>query len=301
MKLTVGMADTIITINLLGQAKKAVHLCREYFKGFLCPGQERDAEIKVSIIKNLNNNSPVEKRGRMRVFEQRLSTKDVMVWLNKLPGHIDDFPITETTISSSCLDGLLLFNPENSDGCILLKDGQGSFRPIYRLFWMYLAQVLGERKGCFIHSAALVRDEKGYIFLGESGAGKSSLARMCVGSTLFSDDSPVLCRRNGEYLVFPSPYHQVDPSQGLDKDVIGLSARVEGFYFLSKDNRTYLESISKKEAVSVIINRHILFFQYLSARARSHLFDLFFDACDRIPSYNLHFCLDKDIWGAIDS
>jgi hypothetical protein len=166
---------------------------------------------------------------------------------------------------------------------------------------MYLAQVLGERKGCFIHSAALVRDEKGYIFLGESGAGKSSLARMCGGSKVFSDDSPVLCRRNGEYLVFPSPYRQVDPSQGLDKDMIGLSARVEGFYFLSKDNRTYLENISKREAISLIINRHILFFQYLSARARSHLFDLFFDACDRIPSYNLHFCLDKDVWGAIDS
>src|SRR4030042_894103 len=95
----------------------------------LCTGQGRDAEIKVSIIKNLNNNSPVEKKARMRVFEQRLSNKDVMVWLNKLPWHIDDFPITETTISSSCLDGLLLFNPENSDGCILLKDGQGSFRP----------------------------------------------------------------------------------------------------------------------------------------------------------------------------
>ncbi|HJX34573.1 MAG TPA: hypothetical protein VJ373_05285, partial [Desulfatiglandales bacterium] len=182
MKLTVGIADTIITINLLGQAENIIDLCREYFKDFLCPGQKGDAEIKVSILKNLNNNSPVNKRGRNRVFEQRLPTKDVMGWFSKLPWYIDDFPITERTISSLCMDGLLLFNPESSDGCIyLLKDGPGCFQPIYRLFWMYLAQVQGERKGCFVHSAALVRDGKGYIFLGESGAGKSSLARVCEG------------------------------------------------------------------------------------------------------------------------
>jgi hypothetical protein len=295
MKLTVGIADTIITINLLGQAKRAVDLCREYFKDFLCPGQKGDAEIKVVILKCHNKNLPVKKKDRTRVFEQKLSTKDIIIWLNGLAGQIGDFKITETTISSFCLDGVLLFNPETSNGCIFLKEGPGSFRPVYRLFWMYLAQVLGERKGCFIHSAALVRDEKGYIFLGESGAGKSSLARV------FSDDSPVLCERGGEYLVFPSPFHQLDTSQGLNKDVIGLNARVKGFYFLIKDNQTYLENVSKREALSLIINRHILFFQYLSARARSHLFELFFDACDKIPYYSLHFCLDNDIWGAIDA
>jgi hypothetical protein len=297
MKLTICMADTIITVNLLGEAKKAVDLCREYFKDFLCPTQKGDAEIKVVILKCHNKNFPVKKKGRTRVFEQRLSTKDIIEWLNGLAVQIGDFTATETTISSSCLDGVLLFNPESSDGCIFLKDGPGSLRPVYRLFWMYLAQVLGERKGCFVHSAALVRDEKGYIFLGESGAGKSSLARACPGTDVFSDDSPVLCERDGGYLVFPSPFHQLDSSQGLSKDVIGLNARVERFYFLSKDNRTYLESVSKREAFSLIMNRHILFFHYLSARARSHLFELFFNACDKIPYYNLHFCLDdKDIW-----
>jgi len=295
MKLTVCIADTIITINLLGQAKKAVDLCREYFKDFLCSGQKGDAEIKV-VIRDYNKISPVKEKGRTSVFEQKLSTKDIIVWLNGIAGRIGDFTITETTISSFCLDGLLLFNPETSDGCIFLKDGPGCFQPVYRLFWMYLAQVLGERKGCFVHSAALVRDEKAYIFLGESGAGKSSLARMCAGTDVFSDDSPVLCKRNGDYLVFPSPFHQLDPSQGPNKNVIGLNARVEGFYFLIKDNQTYLESVSKREALSLIINRHILFFHYLSARARSHLFELFFDAYDKIPYYKLHFCLDKDIW-----
>ena len=300
MKLTIGMADSIITINLLGQAKKAADLCHAYFNDFLCPGQRRDAEIKVVILKYHNNNSPVKKKDRTRIFEQKLSTKDIIVWLNEIAACVD-FKATETTISSLCLDGLLLFNPDTSDGCIFLKGGPRCLQPIYRLFWMYLAQFLGERKGCFVHSAAIVKDGKGYLFLGESGAGKSSLAEACRGLTLFSDDSPVLCERDGDYLVSPSPYRQICPSEDQDREVMGLRARVEGFYFLSKDNRTYLEDISKREAVSLIINRHILFFNYLSARARSDLFDIFLGACDKIPSYNLHFSLDKDIWGIIDS
>jgi len=302
MKLTTNIADTIITINLLGQAGRSIHLCRQFFKDFLYTGQDKDAEIKISVLENINNSLSVGKRARTPVIEERLSTKDVIEWLDKIPLHTDDFPITETTISSLCLNGLLLYNPDSSNGRIyFFKDGVECFRPIFRLFWIYLAQVLGERKSCFLHSAALVRDEKAYLFLGDSGDGKSSLARIFGGSMVFSDDSPILCERNGDPLVFPSPYHQIDSLKGLDKEVIGSSARVEGLYFLTKDNRVYLESVSKREAISLIINRHIHFFRHLSTRAKSLLFDLFIDVCDRIPSYNLHFSLDGDIWGAIDS
>jgi len=302
MKLTLGLANTIITIDLLGQTQQVAHLCHEYFKDFLCPEQETDAEVKVSIQKNLNDRSPVKNRGQAPVFEKRLPIKETIAWLNHTPRHNDNFQITETIISSFFLDGLLLFNPETAEGRIyLLQDGPGCFLSIYRLFWVYLAQVLGERKGCFIHSAALAKGEKGYLFLGDSGAGKSSLAKICGGSKLFSDDSPALCERNGEYLVFPSPYHQIGHLKGLAKEVIGQRAKLAGFYFLFKDNRTYLESLSKKESLSLIINRHIHYFQYLSTRARLLLFELFLDACNKIPSYNFHFCLNTDIWNAIDS
>jgi hypothetical protein len=302
MQLTTNIADTLITINLLGQAERSMHLCRQYFKDFLHAGQGKDAEIKVSVLNNNDEISSLKDRGWKDIIEQLLSTCEVIEWLNKNHPGTNDFPITEATISSSCLDGLLLFNPDSLDGRIyLLKDGPECFIPIYRLFWMYFAQLMGERKSCFVHSSALVRDEKVYLFLGDSGAGKSSIARIFGESMILSDDSPLLCELSGEYLVYPSPFHQIDPLRGLDKVVLGSSARLEGIYFLNKDDQVYLESISKREAVSRIINRHIHFFRHLSARAKSLLFDLFIDLCDRIPSYSLHFSLDGDIWGAIDN
>ena len=297
MKLTVGLADTIVGINLLGQAERAMPLCREIFKEFLYPKRDAEPELKVIILNNQNKTPPiVQQTGRKRVTEERLLTNDVMVWLDKIHWNSNDFRISESFIASYCLGGLLLFDPETSNGCVILQNEPGCFRPIYRLCWMYLAQVLGERKACFIHSAALVKEGKGYLFIGESGAGKSTLAGLCDGSIVFSDDRPVFCERNGIYHVYPSPYRQTSLLKGQGGNVSGLCATAAGFYFIFKDDQTYLRNISSIEAIPDITNRHILFFKHLSIRARSNLFELLFEACHKIPMYKLYFCLDQDIW-----
>ena len=91
----------------------------------------------------------------------------------------------------------------------------------------------------------------------------------------------------------------MDIAEGLDKDVIKMDARVKGLYFLVKDNRVFLANISKKEAFSMILKRYIHFFPYLSAQAKSAIFDLFFEACDRLPIYKLHFGRDQDVWSVL--
>jgi hypothetical protein len=300
MNLTVAIADTRVKITFSGQAERAAPLCREYFRDFLRPGEIADAEIEISILKNTNDHSPVQGEAGNVYFEKRLNSRDVFSWLSQFSECEKDFPEHETTIASSCLDSVLLFDPDTAAGRIyLLKQGRECFRPLHRLLWMYLAQVLGERGACFIHSAALVQDGKGYLFLGDSGAGKSSLAQVCDGAMVISDDSPILSKQNGDFLVFSSPYHQMNPLAGLEKEAIGRRARVEGLYVLTKDGRLYLDGVSRKEAVSMILKRYILFFPYLSGRAKSDLFDLIMELCHRLPIHNLHFCLDQDVWGFV--
>jgi hypothetical protein len=301
MKLSIHIADITVEMTFLAQAKRAIPLCREYFRGFLCLAEIADAEIKVSILKNTNGFLPKGGRARDSSFEQQLISREVFAWLSRSPDSEEDFPENEATIASSCLDGLLLFDPDTAAGRIyLLNEGSECFRPLHRLLWMYLAQVLGEKKACFIHSAALVKDGKGYLFLGDSGAGKSSLSNISDEAVVLSDDSPILGKRNGDYHVFSSPYHQIDLSKGLNKEAIGQSARVEGLYFLCKDERLHLDRVSRKEAVSMILKRYILFFPYLSGRAKSILFDLILELCHRLSIHNLHFRLDQDVWGLIE-
>jgi len=302
MKLTVGIADLLVGIDLVGGAERAAPPCRAFFGDFLRAERRWDAEIRITVLQFPNHaRPPGVKRGRNRIIEGLLSTMEVADWLDGVPEWTGLFPITGKTIVSHCLGGLLLFNPETSAGCMLLTEGPRWLQPLYRLLWIYLAQVLGERGGCFIHSAALARDGKGYLFLGESGAGKSTLARLHGGQGVFSDDSPVLCLRNGDGVVFPSPYDQTNSLEGTHRDTNQSDARLTGFYFLSQDDRTYLEEMSKKEAIPLIFHRHLFFPQYLSARARAHLFGFFCDLCDRIPPYKFHFSLHEEIWGTIEA
>ena len=220
-----------------------------------------------------------------------------MVWLDKIHWNSNDFRISESFIASYCLGGLLLFDPETSNGCVILQNEPGCFRPIYRLCWMYLAQVLGERKACFIHSAALVKEGKGYLFIGESGAGKSTLAGLCDGSIVFSDDRPVFCERNGIYHVYPSPYRQTSLLKGQG-GISGLCATAAGFYFIFKDDQTYL-NISSIEAIPDITNRHILFLNIYRYEL-DHCLNFYSEAWHKIPTYKLYFCLDQDIWETIE-
>jgi len=296
MKLNVNLSGTNISIIFLGRSKEAIPFFNLYFHDFISSDQKGDATITISFIKNHHHGFPVRANSVNPVYEQLLSTPDVAAWIGEASDYKEGFPISKRTICSFCLDGLLLFDPTTAAGRIyLMRQDQWCFRPLYQLFWMFFAQVLGEEGGCFLHSAALIKDNKGYLFMGDSGAGKSTIAKACRECKVLSDDSPIFRKRDGGCHVFPSPFHQMDPSKGLDRDIIAASAEVKGFYFLTKDDRVYLEEVSKKRTISMIIQRYIHFFPYLSTRARSALFDLLIEACHNNPTHYIHFCRDQDV------
>jgi hypothetical protein len=165
---------------------------------------------------------------------------------------------------------------------------------------MFFAQALGERGACFVHAAALVKGTAGILLPGESGAGKSSVARDCKGCDVFSDDSPVFRRQGRRYRIYPTPYHQMRTADGpiaalLDRP----AADAAGVYFLVKDDATFLSPLSKVEALSSMLNHHILFFKYVSQEARLRLFHFICDALHALPVYALHFQKGQDVGSII--
>jgi len=300
MEMMLNLAGTKVTLALSAQTREVEPIVRLLYGDFFVLARRTEAEIRVSSLKIPEDRFLFDTAGRDSVFERLVPSAEVEEWLRKHPVYKEDFPFSHRTISSFCPGGLLLFNPETAGGHIyLFKQAIDNLHSLYRLLWIYFAQVLGEKGGCFLHAAALVKEEDGYLFMGDSGAGKSTIARFCPECFIFSDDAPIFLGHNGEYRVYPSPYHQLGPVKGLDKDVIQMNARVKGLYFLNKDNRAFLGTISKKKALSMILKRYIHFFTFLSAQAKSTIFDLFFEACDKLPTYNLHFRRDKDVLSII--
>ncbi|MFX0095804.1 MAG: hypothetical protein ACFFBD_28960 [Candidatus Hodarchaeota archaeon] len=61
-----------------------------------------------------------------------------------------------------------------------------------------LAHVLADRQGCYFHASGVRIENKGFLFLGKSGAGKSTIARMLKQSAEILCDERLVVRKVGE-------------------------------------------------------------------------------------------------------
>jgi hypothetical protein len=81
----------------------------------------------------------------------------------------------------------------------------------YPLDELVLMHRLALGEGVEVHGLGLVdNDGNGYLFLGHSGAGKSTTARLWMrqpGVKLLSDDRIILRRRDGAYRMYGTPWH----------------------------------------------------------------------------------------------
>jgi len=92
-----------------------------------------------------------------------------------------------------------------------LADAEAVFPLEYPIDELIMTHRLARGEGVEVHAVGLVdRDGSGYLFLGHSGAGKSTTARIWkneAGVQLLSDDRIVLKKREGEFWMYGTPWH----------------------------------------------------------------------------------------------
>src|SRR5207253_5304511 len=114
------------------------------------------------------------------------------------------------------------------------------------------ARWLLPRGGLLLHGACVERNGAAHAFLGESGAGKTTLAR-ALGARVISDE--VTCVRSGRVYGHPFTSRLGDgtaPDHGLP---------LASITFLSQASRTRRESLSRAEAARRILKRVFLPFK----------------------------------------
>jgi hypothetical protein len=108
------------------------------------------------------------------------------------------------------------FDPSFERGHIVLRrDCFASDQPVYPLEYpldeLAMMHRLSSGEGVELHALGLAdHDGSGYLFLGHSGAGKSTTARLWMsepGVTLLSDDRIILRKRDGQFWMYGTPWH----------------------------------------------------------------------------------------------
>ena len=108
------------------------------------------------------------------------------------------------------------FEPDFSSGEVTLRracfqSAQGLWPLEYPLDELLLQGLLARGRGAEIHACGIAdASGRGLLFVGQSGAGKTTMARLwegVPGITVLSDDRVILRRVGGSFVMFGTPWH----------------------------------------------------------------------------------------------
>ncbi|MFA6570529.1 MAG: hypothetical protein WCT77_04760 [Bacteroidota bacterium] len=117
-----------------------------------------------------------------------------------------------------------------------------------------LLYLLNANKGFMVHCSAILIDEKAHVFLGVSGAGKSTIVKFLYNSyPIIADDQLIIRKENNEYYCYPSPYREKVSWIIKNRKRYPL----KGMYFLQKSKKYYISKTSDLDPIVKLIFNQI--------------------------------------------
>jgi hypothetical protein len=147
--------------------------------------------------------------------------------------------------------------------------------------------------GLLLHAAGGIRDGRGVLFSGVSGAGKSTIASLAPRDVqLLTDEISYLRREGLGFRVYGTPFSGELGIRGED-----VSAPLSAIYLIEHGPANRLERVAESEAARRLM-RNTLFF----AREKHLVAQVFCTVCDlvrQVPVYRLEFVPDTRVWEMI--
>jgi len=146
-----------------------------------------------------------------------------------------------------------------------------------------LARILAQRRGCFFHAGGVALWGRGFVFLGHSGAGKTTIVNMMKPMAEVLCDDRMIVRRWPEGFRAHGTW-----SHGDLEEVSPNQALLKGIFFLNR---------AKENRIVPIAGRNEIVRKLLACLVRplvtsdwwDSMFDLMEDIASEVPCYELYF------------
>ncbi len=204
----------------------------------------------------------------------------------------------------SVAEGLIegKYSPKSGEGELVVQSiiMEGNFARIfeqilYQAFWSAV-----RRKGLsalLIHSSAVVRNGKGYIFTGRSGSGKSTIASLCAGSKVLNDEIALIDLSGEQAIVSDTPFN------GLFPDKVEGSAPLSAVLLLKQAPFHRVARASSAESIKTLSKEIIPPMGLETPLASTVYWDMLDCAkkiSDAVPLYLMEFLPNPGFWECID-
>lgn len=191
--------------------------------------------------------------------------------------------------SPSLISQVAFFNPTYTAGTIYHHNENdflsGNLVAVSSLIndQVFLAQILADRMGCFFHASGININGQCFLFLGHSGAGKSTIARMLfsIGNPLSLDR--IIVRRNSDKWLAYGFWDSSDVSD-ISPDPVPIRA----IFLLEQAHTNQVIPITDRKQVV----RNLPFFiakPLVTANWWEKILDLVGNISREIPVYHLMF------------
>lgn len=154
---------------------------------------------------------------------------------------------------------------------------------------LYLNALMDTEEGLLLHASAVVHDDKAYVFLGRSGAGKSTISQISYdkGLHILNDDRVIVRKKNGRFFAFGNPWH------GTFGKFENRSYEIAGLYFIHKKPEHKTTPLSFDEAFAAFAKN--VFLWPPEGRGSSWHFKAA-DLISQVPSFKMDFARNAGFW-----
>jgi len=148
-----------------------------------------------------------------------------------------------------------------------------------------------------IHASAVILQRRGFLFLGKSGAGKSTIARLGeeVSGTVLHDDKVLVTKETSHLYLGRMP---MSGQNSLLESKIPLTC----IFAIKQDERDYLLPLTDTEKADALVEGYLEVSKVLisSPKIIDHGIHVLSTFAHSIPGYELHFRKSLDCWKLID-
>lgn len=162
----------------------------------------------------------------------------------------------------------------------------------HALMNLYSSFIVYHNWGLLIHSSCAIDNGKAYIFAGQSGAGKSTAAKLSYPRKLLSDEAALIKVSPEKVTVFNSPFRS-ELEAGNFREQVEL-ASVQILYQALQNNRAKL---TKSDALLHLMDK--VFFWPHSLDETKTIMSLLTDLVMTVPVYELQFQKNNTFWELI--
>jgi len=297
----ISVAIAGVHIDLVAQGAAAEHLLDEIeplWSGFLvAPGRTAAVECRVHYDCG-------------RIYRRRFGTEPIIIDRNSSPwtealgdrmGLIFPGRMDAATAVIGFLNGCLIFDGRTNRGAIYIfytKTALHVPATLWKLSFVFVCLTMAAMNRLLVHGAGIKRRRGGggYLFLGKSGAGKSTIAALSPGEVTLSDDAPAIEAGEGGFRIHATPFTQTSIARYRPKRWRLQQEGLRKLLFLHHAAVTRIEPRERHFACMELLTCHVHCYGLMEAGLKRRAFDLCHRICKAVPAADLHFRKDSGFW-----